>query len=147
MVEKKTRKKELSICRFEHLLLIFSAIIFIDRVLKTIASNSCLGIFCIKRVANFGAAFGILEGYAWLFIITALIVLALIAVCIKNTKGMIKLSLVLIAAGTISNLIDRLKFGYIIDIFSIANTNAFNLADVSNTVGGAILLIEILKKK
>jgi len=131
--------------KFEYLLLLFSIIIFLDRTTKNFLSNSCLTIFCIKRASNSGAAFGLLSGQLWLLIAVSIIVLALIAYFWKVKK--IRLPLTLLAAGTIGNLVDRMIYGSIIDVFSVAGSSSFNVSDLSNVVGALLLIAFILKTK
>jgi lipoprotein signal peptidase len=50
-------------------------------------------------------------------------------------------SLSLIIAGAISNLIDRLMFGYVIDFLSFFDYSIFNLSDVYIVVGIGLILI------
>lgn len=127
--------------------LIFIAIVIADRITKYFLYDGCLGMFCIKKALNSGASFGILNGIIPLFIITAAIVLVLIAVFYKKVDEKTKLALALIAAGTFSNMIDRMAFNGVIDLFSIFNSSAFNIADISNVAGGILLLISIFKPK
>jgi signal peptidase II len=129
--------------KWETLLVIFSAIIFLDRIFKVYLQDSCIAIFCIRRASNPGAAFGIFPGQLALFIAVSIVVLALTAYFWKNVK--IRLGLALIAAGTIGNLIDRLIYGSIMDIFSIAGSSSFNLADLSIFIGALILVVLVLK--
>ena len=130
---------------FEILLLVFSAIIFLDRVLKLFVQDSCLAFLCIKRTANSGAAFGILSGQFWLLMAVSVIVLALIAYFWRIKE--IRLALTLLAAGTIGNLIDRILYSRILDIFSVFGSSSFNLSDLSNLAGAILLIIFILKGK
>jgi len=129
----------------EVLLLLFSIIIFLDRTTKNFLSNSCILIFCIKRATNSGAAFGLFSGQLWLLIAASIVVLALISYFWKIQK--IRLPLTLLAAGTIGNLVDRLLYGSIIDVFSIAGSSSFNVSDLSNVVGALMLIAFILKRQ
>jgi len=125
-------------------------IIIIDRILKMFLIDGCFNVFCIRAVLNRGASFGILEGMTPLLIVVSMIVLVLMGHYYKRTSPKIKLALTFIAAGTLSNLIDRVMYGGVIDLFSIFNSSSFNLADISNLVGGIMLLGIILgntKKK
>jgi len=131
--------------KWENLLLIFSAVIFLDRIFKLYLNNFCFLVFCVKKAFNQGAAFGLFPGQIWLFIAVSIIVLGL-TVYFWKTKS-IRLPLTLLAAGTIGNLIDRLMYGSVIDIFSIAGSSSFNLADLSNLLGALLLVIFLLKKK
>lgn len=53
---------------------------------------------------------------------------------------------ILIFAGAIGNIIDRARFGYIIDYINIGGLLVFNLADVFIAVGAIILLEKIFQK-
>ena len=59
----------------------------------------------------------------------------------------ILISLILIAAGGISNLIDRIFRGYVVDFIDVNffNFPNFNVADISIIIGIGILLIVIIK--
>ena len=57
----------------------------------------------------------------------------------SKAKNNIILSLMLILAGAIGNLIDILFRGYVIDFINIANSMNYNLSDVF-LIGGIILL-------
>jgi len=131
--------------KWENLLLIFSAIVFLDRIFKVYLKDSCVSVFCIRRAANEGAAFGIFPGKLWLFILISLIVIALIIYFWKIKR--IRLALAFMAAGTAGNLIDRIVYGKIMDVFSIFNSSSFNLADISNIAGATLLIIFILKSE
>lgn len=131
--------------RDEYLILIASLIVFIDRILKIYLKDGCISEFCIKRALNSGAAFGIFPGAVNFFIIVSIIVLVLIAYFWKIKK--IRFSLTLIAAGTIGNLIDRLFYGHVIDLFSLFGSSSFNLSDVSNVLGALFLVIFIFKRE
>jgi len=130
---------------WQNLLLIFSAIIFLDRFSKIFFQDECFLIFCVRRALNSGAAFGIFPGMIWLFVLISAAVLALTVYFWKIKE--IRLPLTLIAAGTIGNLIDRLAYGIIIDLFSIAGSSSFNVADLSLLIGAIMLVIFLLKKK
>jgi lipoprotein signal peptidase len=132
---------------YEYLFLMFAFIVFIDRLAKTFLQDGCLLQFCIKKVTNTGAAFGIMPGMTWFFIAVALTVLILILLFINEANKLGRIALVLIASGTVANLIDRVFFSYVIDLFSVFNSSAFNMADISNCIGGILLVISLLKKK
>jgi signal peptidase II len=103
---------------------------------------------------NKGAAFSFLEGASgwqrWFFTVLALAVGITILVWMRRLKGagqwLLSLSLALILAGALGNMIDRLRIGHVID-FVVAHWHraefpAFNVADSSITVGAALLLLD-----
>lgn len=128
--------------------LLVTAIIAADRLTKIFAQG-CNFLFCIERSINYGAAFGLLQGATTLFVIVAAILIPLLVYFLCKTKSnLLRAALALILAGTASNLVDRLIYGYVIDIISL-NLFAFpsfNVADVANTIGAVLLLVYLCKK-
>ena len=102
----------------------------------------------LKSAHNYGAAFSMLSGNAWLFIVfTSLVIVGFTAFFLyKNEKSwLFNVSYVLITVGGIGNLIDRISLGYVRDYISISFFPAiFNVADICITVGVIILLVYII---
>jgi signal peptidase II len=92
---------------------------------------------------NTGAAFSLPISTA-LTIPISIIVIAIFYHWYKHDFGHHKLSkwvTVLIIAGSLGNLIDRLLFGKVIDFIKIYSWPTFNLADSFITVGSILLII------
>lgn len=110
-------------------------------------------VFHISLVCNEGAAFGIFSGRSLLFIwvsFIAIIVIVLIfalfkKVFRKHKSTQVFLSLIL--AGAIGNLIDRIRFGFVIDFLDFRIWPVFNIADSAITVGTILLILQMLKHK
>lgn len=110
------------------------------------------GFFNMVLVYNKGAAFSFLsDAGGWQT--PALIVFALAAIGIVGTfivrspgRAMLCCGLGLILGGALGNLIDRLRFGQVVDFldFHAAGWHwpAFNVADSAITVGAALLILE-----
>lgn len=110
------------------------------------------GVFHLTHIRNTGAAFSILSGQRFFLIALPLIVvLAVIAyVIIKKPKNKILLlSLSMIVSGGIGNLIDRIRFGYVVDFldFRLINFPVFNVADIWVTLGAAVFIALLLFSK
>jgi signal peptidase II len=107
------------------------------------------GIFHLTLIHNRGAAFGILKNQTNLFILTALfaIVLSYFGLKDQKHKRLYRLSLNLMLAGALGNLIDRLFFGYVIDFLDFRIWPVFNIADSAITIGAILLGIFILSQK
>jgi len=103
------------------------------------------GIFSLTYVTNRGAAFGILQGKSWFFLIMAvMVVTALIYYNLRHTpKPWGQYGMGLIVGGTIGNVIDRWYWGAVRDFFSIGWFPVFNIADMAITTGGALVLLYI----
>ena len=108
--------------------------------------------FMLSYVENSGAAFGIKVGSVWTFILINIIVIGFIIAIfysqiskLKN-KEVIVFSLVL--AGGISNLIDRIFRGAVIDFLDftpVVNFPVFNFSDIMIVVSVFIFIILLIK--
>lgn len=106
------------------------------------------GFFYIVHIYNPGAAWGIFEGYGfWLamFGVAALLLIFLFRKQLDLHQKWMQVGFGLLIGGVLGNMIDRLRFGHVIDFldFHLGSYRypAFNLADVGITVGIAIYLI------
>ena len=93
-----------------------------------------------------------LENQQWLFAIITLVVIGgAIWYLIKNIKGSFGLigGLTLIIAGGLGNFIDRLRQGFVVDMFKFdfINFAVFNVADTYLTFGVLIMLLVIIKEE
>lgn len=103
-------------------------------------------IFHITFIWNDGAAFSILKGQRWFFVAVALpIVAAALGYALyhlyrgKKLPLLRKIALAFLIAGGVGNLIDRLRFGAVVDYLDFRVFPVFNLAD-SLIVASALLL-------
>ena len=70
----------------------------------------------------------------------------------KNLSGLrqnkcLNLGLVFILAGAVGNLIDRVRFGYVIDFLDFRIWPVFNLADSAITIGAGLVIWQLVIKK
>jgi signal peptidase II len=107
--------------------------------------------FELFYLENQGAAWGILSGKIWLLIIFTAIVLCLLLFFyyrIPNDKHflMLRIALLLIISGALGNIIDRIRFKYVIDFLyaKFIDFPVFNVADCYVTVGTFMLIIGLL---
>jgi signal peptidase II len=145
---------------------IIALVVFIiDHYLKllTTTKEGCAWIFCLSKTTNNGAAFSLFSGFNFIIIlaiIVALIVLFLTAFFYIKTRwtgknhehpGLVGFAMPLIFAGTLSNMLDRILLGHVVDYLSIGlpilNLTTFNIADLANTAGIILLVIFLFKKK
>jgi signal peptidase II len=107
---------------------------------------------------NTGAAFGILAGfsfsqYFFLAISSVALVILVVAFSYASKEGkLVQIALPLLIGGTLGNLIDRIRLGAVIDFILVHWYDkfywpAFNVADSAITVGVALLILEMLRKK
>lgn len=91
---------------------------------------------------NEGVAFSIPFPYPALILVNVLLIFLIIYFSCRELdydKYLARLSVSLLLAGGVGNLIDRLKNGYVIDFIEIWKWPSFNVADIYISVG--VLLI------
>ena len=108
------------------------------------------GLFHFTYVRNTGAAFSAFSGAQWLF---ALIFVALtVAIFYEYFKKRLPFTTTerwLIAAiygGGVGNMIDRVRFGYVVDMINLdfMNFAVFNVADCFITCGSILLVLHLI---
>lgn len=100
-------------------------------------------------VLNEGAAFGILQGQKWLFLIVTLVVVFFIWKELKKTKEedfLQSMSFVFIISGALSNFVDRLLLGHVIDYINFLGIPTFNIADLCINFGIILLIVNEVKQ-
>lgn len=107
------------------------------------------GVFQFSYVENTGAAFGSFSKFTVVLSVFTAIILVAMVIYILSKKlefGVVYCSLVLIIAGGIGNLIDRVFRGYVIDYIEplFVKFAVFNFADILVTVGAAVLIIYLI---
>lgn len=103
-------------------------------------------VFYLTYVQNKGAAFGFLQGQVILLSAIAIVCLLLILTQwkkIMEKSPFVRWGVLISFVGAIGNLIDRLRFGAVID-FADIRFFVFNLADVAIVFGVALLFWEVL---
>lgn len=143
-------------------------IIFFDQItkaiiLKTMELHQSIpvvpGFFSITHIHNPGGAFGFLANQNQgvrdlIFLVVSSFAIILIFYFYKNTPkthSFLAIGLALIFGGAISNLIDRIRLGKVVDFldFYIKDLHwpAFNVADSAISIGMVIFVFHILFKK
>lgn len=100
----------------------------------------------LTYVQNTGAAFSMFSDHTWLLTLVSLVMsLVLAAALWKNVfpHPFGKLSLTLLLAGAIGNLIDRAFRGFVVDMFHLLFIHfaVFNVADICVVVGGIAAMV------
>ena len=133
-------------------------VIVIDLLSKTLVSETMAlydsitvipGFFSILYIKNTGAAWSILAGQRWFFILLSSVVcLVLINIFIKEKENPWMLSgLALMFAGTFGNLYDRIVYHAVRDMLSFNifgyDYPVFNVADISLVIGVFLIAVNI----
>ncbi|MFM8313705.1 MAG: signal peptidase II [Deltaproteobacteria bacterium] len=112
-------------------------------------------IFALTYVRNMGAAFGILHNapayfrdpFFILIPILALVIITAVMAKLKENQRLTGVALSLVMGGAIGNLIDRVRFGFVVDFLDfhwkeVYHWPAFNIADSAIVVGVGYLFIQ-----
>lgn len=142
-------------------LVIAAVLIALDQLTKYLATTFLApvgsvpflpGIMELRYVLNDGMAFSMLAGKRWILVTATGIALCAIAVYLWRKKPVARAehleywSWVLVFAGGVGNLIDRVRTGYVVDFFATTFIDfaVFNVADCFVTVGIALLVISVI---
>ncbi len=154
--------------KYMKLIFISAMVVLLDQATKWMVTQSLSyyeevkiipGFFNLIYIHNPGGAFGIFaknQGHlqSALFILIALAAMALILYLYKNTYSeypVLSFGLALIFGGALGNMIDRIRFGEVIDFLDVYISHlhwpAFNVADSAITVGMLIFGFYVVFRK
>lgn len=124
-------------------------LVFLDFISKFLVVKFNIHFGIINYVQNTGVAFGLFNGFNWVFILIDLVFIFILVYLLffKNGFFEFRIGLGLILAGAIGNLIDRVVYGFVIDFIDLKYWYVFNLADVFIVIGVCLILIKMLRKK
>lgn len=134
--------------------------IIADQVFKNwVVANIQLGdtkkiwpdVLSLTYIKNDGAAWSSFSGQQWFFLVLTPIVLivALWFLWKKMGQNWYFAGLSLIISGALGNFMDRVRQGFVVDMFQteFMNFPIFNIADILLSVGFVVLFIAILTDK
>ena len=136
-----------------------AAMVLVDQLIKLWAVKALApihtmsvidGVFSLTYVENTGASFSILKGRQEVLIAVTVVAFFLFAFMLKShmIKGRLGYTAVsFIAGGALGNFIDRVRLGYVIDMFKLKFIEfpVFNFADLCITAGAVLFIIMIYK--
>ncbi|KQM62129.1 MULTISPECIES: signal peptidase II [unclassified Sphingomonas] len=118
------------------------------------AELNLLPVFTLRFVQNFGVSLGLLQAGSgtarWALVGMTAIIATGVAVWIRReTQKPELIGLGLVLGGALGNIIDRVRFGYVVDyadfhIFGYSPFLVFNIADAAISIGVVILLVRAL---
>ena len=141
--------------------IIFLILIFFDFISKKIVYELIdLNTFIpltffldLTHIHNFGVSFGLFAGLIspWILVVIGLLVVIFIYyLMISSSDKIEKMGLLIIISGAISNIIDRILNGYVIDFIYLNYRDlywpAFNFADIYITLGIMMILSSFFRK-
>jgi signal peptidase II len=131
------------------------AAVVADQVTKHVVSANLalgdgvhvVGPFTIRHVQNSGIAFGLFaNATAAVIVVTTIAVAWMLAYFARSgaRHPVLPVALGLVIGGSVSNLADRVRLGYVTDFLDFRWWPAFNLADSFIVIGVAILLVALV---
>jgi signal peptidase II len=159
--------RESTVYRAGYLVVSLAVLIFdqwtkgiVTRAFEVHQSRTVLpGFFDVTYVRNSGAAFGLFASVdsslkAVLLNSVAIVVFLVVsAYALRSSHRSVRLQVgfALILGGAVGNLLDRVRFGYVVDFldFSISGHHwpAFNVADSAICVGVGLLFLDMLRSE
>ncbi|HEU5319816.1 MAG TPA: signal peptidase II [Methylomirabilota bacterium] len=145
-----------------------AAVVVLDQLTKALALRHLPlgapvdvvdGLVSLTLVLNPGLAFGLLggipPGWRWLVAALSLVALAVLArVALRVLPGggwSAPLAVGLVFGGAVGNLIDRARFGAVVDFVDVHwrgfHWPAFNVADSAISIGVALLALRLLRDR
>ena len=107
----------------------------------------------LTHIHNFGVSFGLFSGVIspWILVILGLLIVTFIFYLMKSASDTLEeWGLLIIISGAISNIVDRIFNGYVIDFIFFHYDSffwpAFNFADIYITIGIIMIVINVLRK-
>lgn len=146
-------------------LAVMAVLIAVDRLTKHIAvstvkidgpSEFLFGLFQFRYVENTGAAFSSFSDKTEILTVATVIIILFCLVLILSRKiksSFVNVCLLLVTAGGIGNVIDRIAYGYVVDFIEplFIDFAVFNFADCCITVGAFMLIgfeiYELIKER
>jgi signal peptidase II len=129
-------------------------IILFDQITKILGEeylvNNSIDIWFFKLTytENTGMAFGMFQDNSFLLGVISSIIVSILFIIreiyVKKIKSKY-LGLIFIISGAMGNIFDRLRIGYVVDIFYVPYFSIFNVADSFVTIGGILLAIYFLR--
>lgn len=137
--------------------LIAIAVVVFDRIIKILVVSDMRpwetipvieNVFHFTYVQNTGAAFSMWQEQWIVLILLPLVVIAvgLVLMILKRNKWdkLMLISIAFICGGGLGNLIDRMVFGYVVDLFDFRVFPVFNIADIFICVGCGLMILDVL---
>ena len=108
------------------------------------------GILELKTVHNYGAAWSSFSGSRWLLVAVTTVIVAAVAVLLLRRIVRHPLGVAagfLILSGGVGNILDRVRLGYVVDMFHLEfwpSYPVFNVADICVVCGAALAAVYYL---
>ena len=103
--------------------------------------DSLIGPVKLEILHNTGVSFSLFAGSSGLTIALVTLVIVVVVVLLVTLPRAYAIPISLILAGSIANLIDRIRWGYVLDYVAVGGWPRFNLADMAIDLGAALVVL------
>ena len=148
----------LKVKKYKFEILVFAAVLLLDRITKILTlkflllkgSIDILPFLSFTYVENTGSAFGLFQNANLFLLLISFIILIMM---IKWRKDILilgnfaKYGYLLIFAGALGNIYDRIVLGHVIDFIDFHFWPVFNIADSAICIGAGMIAIAVLTEK
>ena len=148
----------LKVKKYKFEILVFVAVLLLDRITKVITlkfllskgSIDILPFLSFTYVENTGSAFGLFQNANLFLLIVSILILVLM---IKWREDILELGnlarygYLLIFAGALGNIYDRIVLGYVVDFIDFHFWPVFNIADSAICIGACLIAFAVLLEK
>lgn len=114
-------------------ILLFFIILLLDQIIKHSIKNP---------IRNTGSLFGLFQNQTAAFIHLSFIAIGILLIFSDKINPT---TLAILLSGILSNLIDRISYGYVIDYINLRIWPAFNLGDAAITLGVIFLFLQFIQ--
>ena len=109
------------------------------------------GVFNLTYIQNRGAAFGMLSNHRWVFMVISTVAIVGIGIYLFGfckERMTLRVGLAMIVSGGVGNMIDRIAYGYVIDMIDFCLFDfwkwIFNVADAFVCVGAGVVVLALI---
>lgn len=138
--------------------LLAAVLVVLDQIVKLLIRHNIAlgesvtlipGVMDLTYVQNTGAAFSLFRQQTWILAVISLVVAVLIVIALLKrifTRPFGVISLAVVLAGAVGNLIDRVFLGFVTDMFktTFMNFAVFNVADICVVLGGIAVCVYVI---
>lgn len=132
-------------------LAIIAAILVLDQVTKAfVVANierlpaDVIGGIRLEFVRNTGVSFSLFQGRGWLVTLLVCLVVAAVLVMFLTMPRRYSIPLAVLLGGSLANLIDRFRYGYVVDFVALWWWPRFNVADLAIILGAGLTVLTVL---
>ena len=109
------------------------------------------GVFNLTYIQNTGAAFGMLKNHRWVFMVISTVAIVGIGIYLFGfckERMTLQVGLAMIVSGGIGNMIDRIAYGYVVDMLDFCLFDfwkwVFNVADAFVCIGAGVVVLALI---